>query len=458
MKPFRAFLFFLLVLISFLLIYFLKDYRHKAPRESSFQQNEPSDSIAFIPETKVEKSDSTVISEALKDTFTEISTEESIKLLNPVPFEFSPNDSSGFASFFKKLANIENEKLPVRIIYFGDSQIESDRITSTLRKHFQTKFGGKGLGFVPVDHLYNAGHQLIMELSKDWKVASVQDKDFKNNSLLFKNTVFDDKNSRGWFSLKRIKSLGPQPDYRLMKLYYQLNGQCTLDVESSKETIYTGELPNDGVLRVQDFKFNRTPSDIKLNFSTNGLLKILGISLETKGGVLVDNIALRGLSYPTFEWSDKEAVKTMIGQINPGLFIFHFGVNLVPYESDDYFYFRKHFKQQILFLKDHYPDAPLLIIGVSDMARKHKGKFESYTNIHQIKKIQKEIAFETGAVFWDLEAFMGGKSGMIRWVNAEPKLGRKDYVHFSKKGAEKIGLELFKMILEEFEKDTTIVR
>ena len=459
MKPFRAFLFLLFVLSSFLFIYYLKEVSHKEAKESLVVQNGSTDNhIPLSPKNNNKPVDTIPATNLLKDTLAEALPIVSKKLFNPVPFEFSQNDSLGFRHLFKKLDDIKNEQFPVRIIYFGDSQIENDRITSTLRKGLQSKFGGKGQGFIPLDHLYNPGHQLILERSKNWEILSEQDEGFKNNSLLFKNAVFSDSEISSWFSLKRIKSLGPKPDYELMKLYYQLNGTCKLEVENSGNLIYSGKIPNNGVSRILDFQFNRTPDNIKFNFVVNGLLKVLGISLETKNGVLVDNIALRGLSYPTFAWSDQDKIRTMIEQINPGLFIFHFGVNLVPYQSDDYFYFRKHFKQQVLFLKENYPSVPLLIVGVSDMARKHKGRLESYPNVQQIKMIQKEIAFETGSVFWDLEAFMGGRGGMIRWANAKPKLGRTDYTHFSKEGARKIGQELSRMILEEFKKDRTRIK
>ena len=37
----------------------------------------------------------------------------------------------------------------VRILHYGDSQIECDRITSLLRQKFQEEFGGMGVGLVP---------------------------------------------------------------------------------------------------------------------------------------------------------------------------------------------------------------------------------------------------------------------------------------------------------------------
>ena len=459
MKPFRAFLFLLAILISFLSILYFFDFRKTQPEElipTNEEIADQSDSLVRIP--IIAEIDSTsldpIISQKPVESLALESFLLSTSLKNPQAFQYSISDSVNFNYLSRKLLNIDDESLPIRILYFGDSQIENDRITSKLRRVLQAHFGGRGMGFIPLDQLYNSSHQLILEQSKEKKKKSVLDKDFVSSSLLFKQSKLGQSDEEGWFRIKRIKSLGPKPDYKLMKLYYKLTGFCQLAVKNSGELIYAGGLPNGGVLNVMDFQFNRTPEDLKLGFKIDGLLDVYGLSLETKKGVLVDNIALRGLSYPTFEWSDKKSMLQMIDKVNPGMFIFHFGVNLVPYQSEDYVYFRTHFKRQMLFLREAYPDVPFLIVGVSDMAKKKDGKMISYSNISQIKNIQKEVASETGAIFWDLEAFMGGSGGMINWAKANPKLGKKDYTHFTKEGADVIGEELARMIINQVENDS----
>ena len=60
-------------------------------------------------------------------------------------------NEKAFASlhqFFTSLENAKNKK--VRILHYGDSQIESDRITSYLRNQLQRKYGGSGVGLFPV--------------------------------------------------------------------------------------------------------------------------------------------------------------------------------------------------------------------------------------------------------------------------------------------------------------------
>lgn len=50
--------------------------------------------------------------------------------------------------FFKKLENAKTKK--VRIMHYGDSQIEGDRISGRLRERLQKEFGGNGAGLSAV--------------------------------------------------------------------------------------------------------------------------------------------------------------------------------------------------------------------------------------------------------------------------------------------------------------------
>ena len=58
-----------------------------------------------------------------------------------------PNDDvSFFDSFFEKAEKAQSEKKIVRVMHYGDSQIEQDRISCRLRERLQMTFGGGGPG------------------------------------------------------------------------------------------------------------------------------------------------------------------------------------------------------------------------------------------------------------------------------------------------------------------------
>ena len=82
------------------------------------------------------KEDSIKVDRKIKEQLRD-SIEKSWKKL-----QYPNNDKTILYPFFKKLENARSKK--VRIMHFGDSQIEADRITSYVRNELQKLFGGNG--------------------------------------------------------------------------------------------------------------------------------------------------------------------------------------------------------------------------------------------------------------------------------------------------------------------------
>ena len=59
------------------------------------------------------------------------------------------NDAHFFDDFFARAENAAAEGKVVRILHYGDSQIEMDRMSDVLRAYMQETFGGLGVGLIP---------------------------------------------------------------------------------------------------------------------------------------------------------------------------------------------------------------------------------------------------------------------------------------------------------------------
>jgi hypothetical protein len=63
---------------------------------------------------------------------------------------YLPNDDyTFFDTLFYQLEHANDEGKTYRIMHYGDSQIEMDRISSVLRQNLQTLFGGSGPNMIP---------------------------------------------------------------------------------------------------------------------------------------------------------------------------------------------------------------------------------------------------------------------------------------------------------------------
>ena len=88
---------------------------------------------------------------AMSEMNAEIAAEKDslVKFFNTSPTRFyTPNnDHSFFDPVFKELEKADSNK--VRILHYGDSQLEEDRMTFILRDTLQSMFGGDGQGMMP---------------------------------------------------------------------------------------------------------------------------------------------------------------------------------------------------------------------------------------------------------------------------------------------------------------------
>src|SRR5687768_8731403 len=94
------------------------------------------------------KVDSNLLKE-LNSTQDSLDAFRKISASNPGKIHYPKNDKRVLHSFFDALEKVEEQKGSVRILHYGDSQIEMDRITSYVREQLQIKFGGSGPGFQP---------------------------------------------------------------------------------------------------------------------------------------------------------------------------------------------------------------------------------------------------------------------------------------------------------------------
>ena len=159
---------------------------------------------------------------------------------------------------------------------------------------------------------------------------------------------------------------------------------------------------------------------------------------------------MRGSSGLEFAHISTDNLTQFASQIDAGLIILQYGVNVVPNIREDYAFYKLAFSKQIKKLQYIYPHTPILVIGVSDMAMKNGDELVSYPNIELIRDAQREAAYECGCAFWDLYRAMGGSNSMYSWVNADPPLARKDFTHFNYDGARLVGNMLYRALIADY--------
>lgn len=359
------------------------------------------------------------------------------------------------------LDSLKNSKGQVRIMYYGDSQIEGDRITSYLRQTLRKKHGGTGPGLLqplmPIMHTKT----VWIKSSSNWK---------KYNYLSFRSERISHNDLGPFMAVCRYLPEGVEKEdperayvrirpsniadslsslYDNLRIFYgNVSIPVKVSVKEGNNEIFEGLL-REG----RGFKETGCPlagtGEITIEFEGKTSPDIYGISIESRHGIVVDNIPQRGSAGLEFTMVNKENLAEVYGKLKPDLFILQYGLNIVKNVRNEYSYFEKGLERQLKLLKEISPATPALVLSLTDMAEIRGDTIRSYRNIPAIIKAQKQATTNAGAAFWDSYQSMGGESSIIRWADKNPALAQKDYVHFTYTGADTLSKMLSEALFSE---------
>lgn len=329
-------------------------------------------------------------------------------------------------TFFAALDSARSRQ--VRIVHYGDSQIEEDRITASLREHFQEQFGGYGVGLLPAVQTVT-------------KMTVRQSSSVELPYYLAYGPAEARKSDRAYGPMAQMSHAYGNVTLRYRTVDNEKFPHCK---SFDKVTLLRSDEEGRMSFEVQEFDSARSTVNVKVEGPTD----IYGVMLDSKTGVVMDNIPMRGCSGAIFTGITRKTIEPFFQHENVQLIILQYGGNSVPYlkseESLDKYC--QSLRRQIAYFHDMVPEARILFIGPSDMSTYVKGNLATYPHLPHLVEMLEEAVTAEGAAFWNMYAAMGGKGSMIQWVNARPQLAGEDYVHFTHKGAEKVSELLYETI------------
>ncbi|WP_224491564.1 SGNH/GDSL hydrolase family protein [Robertkochia flava] len=347
-----------------------------------------------------------------------------------------------------------------RIIHYGDSQLEGDRISAYVRNRLQVLYGGEGPGFVPVKQLY---HQLKAKVtpSENWLRFAAFDPnhekfDHKKYGAFTSISRFTPYVSKDSVSLDTIPVTeasiaiaATRMSYKRLRRFTRVNlhfghAQTPLKIEVFNEGVLIQEdsLAADLGYRNYRIALDAPPADLKVVLRSKISPDFYGLTLDGTGGISLDNVAMRGASGTVFTKLDKQNFRAMLSDLDPGIFIFQYGGNSVPYLKsqkaiDNY---ANYVLANLNWVRRMQPDASVIFIGPSDMSTLENGDYISYRHLPYLNDKLREVCVNNGIAYWSMFDAMGGANSMQHWVDQE--LAKSDYTHFSPSGTKVIS-ELF---------------
>lgn len=383
-----------------------------------------------------------------------------------IPLEYDTTGRTPLGAFYDKLLTGATERGQVRILHFGDSQIEGDRITSYLRSRLQRDFGGAGIGLVSVVPPVNPPYGLKVFPSAGWELKSMMPANARKKSerygilgsvCHFSRRTNDDSLGvffTGEIEVKRKLSAGRGMKYQHCRVFTQCDSSMLRIAMLYGDSIGEQKSAMGGTL-IEDIRLAVAPDreEFRLRFQSEERANVYGMSLESPTGIQVDNIPLRGSSGTDFTAMDSAALLGLLSHLKPSLVLLQFGVNVVPGKVEaGYGFYTVGLVRQIRYLERLLPGVPIVLIGVSDMGEKVGEFFRSYENISRVQSAQRLAAKKTRIAFWDCRQAMGGENAIVAWVQANPPLATSDYVHFTPRGARYVGELLYTALMADYAK------
>lgn len=436
------------------------DFYDSADDEESYENDEYYEESEEEYDNESEKEDESAIHDIKAEyniasiinvsSFLKYVNAEAKNYYNTAPITSKDNLSGNLSQLNKFFTALKSSKSKqVRIAHFGDSTLEGDLISADLRAFFQKKFGGKGVGLVPITSKDVAFRSTTdLSFSNDWITASFS----KNRGKLplgINGHAF--ANSDGsWVELKTTNRYKTVKKFDVAKLFYS-NPKSGAKVEYSLngKAKVTKTLSSSGKINVLEVKKSKSKS-IKFIFPGAKSATYYGVSLEGSTGVYLDNFALRGNSGVGLKKIKKDYIKSFNDELDYKLVILEFGLNALKGKNTNFTRYERTMIKIIKKLKSAIPSASFILVGVHDKSIKKGSKFITDPAVPKLVEAQKRIAKATGIAFWNLFEAMGGKNSMVKWVSSNPRKAFKDYIHFNEVGTKTEAKMIFDELMSKY--------
>jgi lysophospholipase L1-like esterase len=366
----------------------------------------------------------------------------------PVPASIYSDTYKGadyMERFFEKLYQLEQDKEgKVRIAYYGDSMIDGDLIVQDFRSALQSRFGGNGVGFVPIVSESARSRYSVKHYYKgNWHQKNYMKGRADSIPYGVSGAVFFPSDSTA--SVKYLAS-GIKNAYRLNspRLFYGLgNPDAVLQMTQEKDTTATL------------FKLNGSKNLNKVNLTGNNLKKIdldfsgavgtpiYGVDFSDAGGIAVDGFSNRGNSGLPLSLLHTSQMREFDREMGYDLIILQFGANVLSTKTQNFNWYSSKMTRVVNHIKNLFPEADILILGTADKGTKMDDIVKTDTTVVKLLREQQRYAAQTQSGFLSLFHVMGGIHSMPIWT--DEKLANNDYTHFSPSGSRKMG----RLIYEE---------
>ncbi|MDL2230174.1 hypothetical protein LJB87_00065 [Alistipes sp. OttesenSCG-928-L06] len=358
--------------------------------------------------------------------------------MNTVPIEDFSENKDALTAFFTALGQVDELDRPVRVAFLGDSFVEGDILTSDVREYLQERFGGRGVGFVPLAPIDRWRNTMNVE-HDGWKIRNSLYGDQKAK-YLFNGQCFAPSDGEAYVKVQATDQREHAKAFNTATLLYSADSAATLHYKLGGAEEREAALRDGGTLQLFEMSRQNMRS-ATFRIEANEDFTGYGLFLNDATGVCVDNYSLRSSSGMQLLRVGPALLTRMNRLVPYDLVVLQYGMNVMEAERRDYNAYVDQMVRVVNRIREAMPGVSILVFGVGDRNFKNDdGEMVTKVGVVNLVDAQRRIAQETGVAFWNTYLAMGGRNSMGAFVNQTPALANKDYTHINYHGGRRLGL------------------
>ena len=357
--------------------------------------------------------------------------------------DMADDEERGMTPLYEALENIDSLGRPVRIAVLGDSFIEGDILTDNLRALLQQRYGGCGVGFVPMACDSPGFRRSVRQHSSDgWTSHHANDHGGYDSRWANLTGHYYFASSGATMSLNGVSYLSRLDTCQQSTFYCMGNGTGRVTATINGTRTQSFDLNPNG--HVQAVSVNGKMGRVEWRVDRDGGLTYLGASMEDTHGIVVDNYALRSSNGRHLRNISAQMFADLDQLRHYDLVIVMYGLNVAGRRASEFASYHDLMVDGIERMKQSMPGTGFLVVSVSDREEKRGGGFRTMRGVVSMVNAQQRIAYDARVAFWNLYTAMGGEGSMVQMV--QQKQANLDYTHINFKGGARLAQLFYDVI------------
>lgn len=334
-----------------------------------------------------------------------------------------------------------------RVLHYGDSLIDLDRITGPLRRRLQRRYGDAGHGFVLAGKPWRWYRQQGVKVTTGdgWEPLRLVGGRSWGGQLGLGCAAFQSSGAPTWVRFT-LEPGAAAP--RLELSYMQIPGGGVVRLRAGGQVGPWVRTTGRTAARFHRQTLASAPRSVTID--VRGRVRLLGLTLERDGpGITWENLPLVSARFHHLALLAADHWAEQLRHHRADLVVFQFGANDTISYGGDLDHYGRRVQLTLTRLRRALPAAGCLVIGPLDrLQRGANGQLQSPPVIGRVKARQRHVALASGCAFWDGQRAMGGAGSMSSWVSLG--LAQKDLVHLTPAGSEALAALLDRALEQAF--------